>query len=381
MQDNRISGNKIQVSFNGVLRKEQQLFVNKILKYDNCVMSAPTAFGKTVVAANVISKRKVNALIVVHRKQLLEQWKERSTTFLKGRKIKIGVLGGGKSKFHYQIDIAMLQTLGRHKNLSEILSKYGQIIIDECHHIAAFSFEQIIKQFNGKYVLGISATPERKDGHQPIVSMQCGETVTTAYNQKEDNNISERFVNYQFTNFTYEHDNSQINDIYDHIYKNEERNKMICENIRQEFDKNKSCVVLTERTEHLFFLAEQLKDLKNIVVLKGGMGSKQIKTIKSQLENIPKEEGVILLSTGKYLGEGFDYERLDRLFLTMPISWKGTLIQYAGRLHRKYENKKDVLIYDYVDGKVPVLYKMYLRRKRAYRLMKYTEKSNQIALF
>ena len=268
----------------------------------------------------------------------------------------------------------MLQTLSRKKNLPEIMSKYGQIIIDECHHIAAFSFEQVVKHFKGRYVLGISATPERKDGHQPIVSMQCGEIIS-ADKKHYFENISDRFVNYKTTDFEYHHDNLEINDIYENLYKNEIRNKIICDDIVKEYDQNKSCVVLTERKEHLFLLLEKLKDCKNIIVMKGGMGNKQVKEIKNRLENMPKQEGIILLSTGKYLGEGFDYDRLDRLFLTMPISWKGTLIQYAGRLHRKYENKQDVIIYDYVDEKVPVLYKMYLRRKRAYRLMKYAEVS------
>ena len=372
LQDKRLSGNKISVSFNGKLKREQKSLAAKILKNENCIMSAPTAFGKTVVAANIISKRKTNTLILVHRKQLLEQWKERLSAFLKGKKIKIGVLGAGKSKANYQVDIAMLQTLSRKEDLRDIMLKYGQIIIDECHHIAAFSFEQVVKYFKGKYVLGISATPERKDGHQPIVSMQCGEIIL-ADKKYNFENISERFVNYKTTDFEYHHDNLEIHDIYENLYKNENRNKIICDDIIKEYNQTKSCVVLTERKEHLLLLLEKLKDCKNIILMKGGMGSKQIKEIKNRLENMPKHEGIILLSTGKYLGEGFDYHRLDRLFLTMPISWKGTLIQYAGRLHRKYENKQDVIIYDYVDEKVPVLYKMYLRRKRAYRLMKYAE--------
>ncbi|MCL1973146.1 MAG: DEAD/DEAH box helicase [Endomicrobia bacterium] len=372
LQDKRLSGNKIQICFNGKLRREQKAFVDKISGNDICIMSAPTAFGKTVVAANIISKRKTNTLILVHRKQLLEQWKERLVTFLKGKKIKIGILCAGKSKANYQIDIAMLQTLSRRKDLKETMSKYGQIIIDECHHIAAFSFEQVVKHFQGKYVLGISATPERKDGHQPIVSMQCGEVIS-ADKKHYFKNISDRFVNYKTTDFEYHHDNSEINDIYENLYKNAMRNKLICADIIKEYNQNKSCVVLTERKEHLLLFLELLKYCKNIIVMQGGMGSKQIKSIKERLANMPEQEGLILISTGKYLGEGFDYDRLDRLFLTMPISWKGTLIQYAGRLHRKHENKKDVIIYDYVDDKVPVLYKMHLRRKRAYKLMKYSE--------
>lgn len=372
LQDKRLTGNKIRICFNGKLRTEQKLLIDKILKNDICIMSAPTAFGKTVVAANIISKRKTNTLILVHRKQLLGQWKERLAAFLKGKKIKIGVLGAGKSKANYQIDVAMLQTLSRRTDLREIMSKYGQIIIDECHHIAAFSFEQVVKHFQGKYALGISATPERKDGHQPIVSMQCGEVIA-ADKKHYFENISDKFVNYRTTDFEYYHDNVEISDIYENLYKNEFRNNFICADIIKEYNQNKSCVVLTERREHILFLLNLLKDCKNIVVMKGGMGGKQIKDIKEQLRNLPEQEGLILISTGKYLGEGFDYDRLDRLFLTMPISWKGTLIQYAGRLHRKYENKKDVIIYDYIDDKVPVLYKMYLRRKRAYKLMKYVE--------
>ncbi|MDR3048812.1 MAG: DEAD/DEAH box helicase [Elusimicrobiota bacterium] len=377
LQDKRLSGNTIQAAFKGNLRKEQRILVEKILQNDICIMSAPTAFGKTVVAANVISKRKTNTLVLVHRKQLLEQWKERLNTFLKSKKIKIGVYYGAKKRLNNQIDIAMLQTLCRHKNIDEFLSPYGQIIIDECHHIAAFSFEQVVKCFKGRYALGISATTERKDGHQPIVSMQCGDIVSISKNQFSNNNISDKFVIYKNTDFTYLHDDIEINDIYEKIYKDDERNRLICGDIKKEYLKNKSCIVLTERKEHLFLLLEKLKEIKNIIILKGGMGKKQTEAIQSQLINMPKDEGIVLVSTGKYLGEGFDYDRLDRLFLAMPISWKGTLIQYAGRLHRKHKNKKDVLIYDYVDHKVPILYKMYLRRKRAYKLMKYAESSPQ----
>ncbi|MDR1196610.1 MAG: DEAD/DEAH box helicase family protein, partial [Endomicrobium sp.] len=253
LHDKRISGDKLQIRFNGKLRTAQESFTKKILDNDICIMSAPTAFGKTVIAANIISKRKINTLILVHRKQLLEQWRERLDTFLKGKKIQIGILGAGKSKANYKIDIAMLQTLSRQKNLQDIMSKYGQIIIDECHHIAAFSFEQAVKHFKGKYVLGISATPERKDGHQPIVEMQCGKVI--AANEKHySENISARFVNYKITDFEYSHDNLEISDIYENLYKNEKRNKAICDDIIKEYVQNKSCVVLTERKEHLVLL-------------------------------------------------------------------------------------------------------------------------------
>ena len=186
IQDERISGTNIKISFIGKLRKDQKEAVKNILKQDIGILSAPTAFGKTVIASSIIATREVNTLILVHRKQLADQWLEKLKIFLDTEKIKIGQIGSGKFKPTWQIDVAIIQSLVKKADLDEILAQYGQIIVDECHHLAAFSFEQVSKKFRGKYVLGMSATVERKDGHQPIIIMQCG-TIVHKVNPRTQN--------------------------------------------------------------------------------------------------------------------------------------------------------------------------------------------------
>ncbi len=373
IQDERISGTKIKTKFVGKLRKEQNEALNKIFKNDIGILSAPTAFGKTVIAADLISKRKVNTLILVHRKQLAEQWIERLKTFLNLEKVKIGQIGSGKFKPTGQIDIAIMQSLVKKEDLDEILAQYGQLIVDECHHLAAFSFEQIAKNFRGKYVLGMSATVERKDGHEPIIMMQCGPVIHKVDVKSRNKNLPfKHFVKTKYTNFQTQEDDLTINQIYAALIENKERNEFILKDIINALDEKRACIVLTERKAHIDFFKERLKnETKNIIILSGSVGNKSRNEAIERLKAIPEDEEFVIISTGKYLGEGFDEARLNTLFLTMPISWKGTLAQYAGRLQRYHHSKKEVIIYDYADTKVKMLANMYSRRLKGYKLLGY----------
>ena len=374
IQDERLYGHKIKATFKGTLKKEQNHVYKNIIENDFGILSAPTAFGKTVLATKIISKRKVSTLILVHRKQLAEQWRENIKEFLN---IDCGIIGDGKNKPTGIIDIAIIQSLIKREDLEEFLSNYGQLIVDECHHLAAYKFEQIAKFFRGKYILGLTATLERKDGHHPIIQMQCGKIVHKVNPVKKSfNNI----VKTCFTNFDYiytPHD-LDINNVYQAIIENENRNKQIIEDIINANKGNRSCIVLSERVEHIEKLANMLRNkINNLFVITGNMKNKEMKIILQKIKEVPLTENITILSTGKYIGEGFDEARLDTLFLTMPISWKGTLTQYVGRLNRDYEGKKEVIIYDYADIKVPVLEKMYKKRIKGYKLLHY-EFSNQI---
>ena len=375
IEDKRSRGKPIKASFKGKLRKAQRTAVKNIRSHDIGILSAATAFGKTVVAAKLIAVRKRNTLVLVHRRQLLDQWHEKLAMFLSIPQEEIGIIGGGKRKPTNIVDIGIVQSLHRNKVVDDIVAEYGHIIIDECHHLAPFTFEQIMKKIQARYVLGLTATLTRKDGHHPIVTMQTGPVLFQVEGREAALSRSfEHFVYPQLTDtLAPEHTEApSIQEIYKLLVDDEQRNVQIANDVIQAVRNRRSPLLLTERTAHLQKLQSLLeKEIKNIIVLKGGMGQKQRKEVMERLEAIPPDEERVIIATGRYIGEGFDDSRLDTLFLTMPISWKGTLQQYAGRLHRDYDSKKEVLIYDYVDGNIPMLQRMYKKRLTGYKAIGY----------
>lgn len=379
IQDKRILGININAEFNGTLYDYQQIAVEAILKHDNGVLWASTAFGKTIVAANIIAARKVNTLIIVNSIQLLEQWEEKLKIFLEINKDNIGRLGGGKKKVSNIIDIATMQTLNKNDDLDNVLNNYGQIIIDECHHIAAFTFEKIIKSAKSKYILGLTATPNRKDKYDKIITMQCGPIIHKAVSKIINEKKVAHMLIPRINKIQSNKDLSQLKltELYDEIMNDKSRNELIINDIIESFKLGSTPLILTERVEHLNILASMLsKYVDKIVILKGGMKNKQRKATLDMIKSFSKEERFIILATGKYIGEGFDESRLDTLFLTMPISWKGVLQQYAGRLQRMYEGKNIVKIYDYIDDNIPLLVKMYNKRLKGYKNLDYNIKEN-----
>lgn len=400
--DKRNCGRTIAVEFNGTLRDEQPLALEKMLEHDIGVLSGTTAFGKTVVAIRLIAERKVNTLIIVDRVTLISQWKKRLREFLsihetlpeagtdqkkRGRKKSreiIGQMGDGKNTLSGIIDIALMQSLNKSDEGCECVKNYGMIIVDECHHAAAVSFENVLKTASAKYVYGLTATPTRKDGHHPIIFMQCGpirfrdDAKMQAEKRPFDHFIIPRFTSLRPPLGRDEQD-MNIQDYYSEIVVNEMRNQLIVDDVVNSHQQGRSCLVLTERNAHLKLLAKALSEkITDVISLKGGMGTKQTAEILKHISDTPVEQQLTLIATGKYIGEGFDEARLDTLFLTMPISWKGTLQQYAGRLHRLFESKKEAQIYDYVDINVKMLEKMYGRRLNGYASIGYMTKSGNI---
>jgi superfamily II DNA or RNA helicase len=393
------TGSKIKVEFNGTLRDEQQKAADALLSHFNGILAATTAFGKTVVGAYLIGKRKRNTLILVHRTQLMTQWKEKLSEFLnideelpvqstkRGRKKRCGIigqLGGGKNDLHGVIDIAVIQSLLSGDDVKDLVRNYGMVIVDECHHISAFSFEKVLKEVNAKYVYGLTATPTRQDGHHPIIYMQCG-NIRYSVNAKEqaEKRPFEHYIIPKFTRLNIEDsDSKSITEIYKYIYESEIRNEQIINDVVSSVKNGKNPVILTERTSHVEYLAKKLSeaDLPNVIPLTGGLTAKKSRELLEQVRNIPEDENFVLVATGKYIGEGFDMARLDTLFLAMPISWKGTLQQYAGRLHRLCDNKTEVVIYDYVDIRVSVLEKMYQKRLKGYASIGYKAKGETTAI-
>ncbi len=378
MIDERAAGDPLLLNFQGTLRPEQQLAADQLIKHDIGVLSASTAFGKTVIGAWLIAQRKVNTLVIVHRRQLMDQWVESLQSFLGLGKKEIGQVGGGKHKITGTVDVAMIQSLINKGTVNDLVGNYGHIIVDECHHISAASFEQVIRQAKARFITGLSATVTRQDGHHPIIFMQCG---PVRYRVDDRQQAAARSFTHKViarrTNFVLPSraDNTPepgIQEIYAMLAADLHRNQMIVDDVVEAVYTGRSPVLLTERREHLTYFADTLANkVKNIIVLSGGMGRKQRILLMDQLKNIPEDEERLIIATGRYLGEGFDDARLDTLFLALPIAWRGTVAQYAGRLHRNYDRKSEVIIYDYVDDQVPVLAGMFGKRKKGYKAIGY----------
>uniref|UniRef100_UPI0027BA9536 TOTE conflict system archaeo-eukaryotic primase domain-containing protein n=1 Tax=Desulfobulbus sp. TaxID=895 RepID=UPI0027BA9536 len=370
IEDQRLPGRPVAVKFTGTLRTDQKTAVRTMLQHEVGVLCAPTAFGKTVTAAALIARRKVSTLVLVHRTELLRQWQERLFGFLEVPKDALGVIGGGKKKPSGKIDIAVMQSLSRREDLAELLDGYGQIIVDECHHLSAFSFESILKQAKAHYVVGLTATPVRRDGHQPIIFMQCGPIRHSA--TKAENAPTQLMVLPRALPAPEMPLNAPIQEVFRVLVSDVKRNRRIADDVLAASREGRKVLVLTERTEHLQFLHEALEDeVAHCFVLHGRLAKKQRAAILAELEALDDAAPRVLLATGRLIGEGFDHPPLDTLVLAMPISWKGTLQQYAGRLHREHAGKQDVRIYDYVECDQPQLTRMWEKRQRGYRAMGY----------
>jgi superfamily II DNA or RNA helicase/very-short-patch-repair endonuclease len=377
--DERVVGKPLPSTFQGTLRPEQKAAVAALAAHDTGVLSATTAFGKTVIAAWLIAQRGVNTLVLVHRRQLLEQWIERLSSFLNLPPKSIGRIGGGRKKPTGMLDVALIQSLVRKGVVSNLVGEYGHLIVDECHHLPAQSFEQVVRRAKARFVIGLSATVTRKDGHHPIILMQCG-PIRYRANEKEQaalrpfaHVVIVRPTGFQSLEPDHEDARIQFHDLYTALIADEKRNQLICADVLQALSENRSPVLLTERNEHLDVLAERLRsEVRHMIVLRGGMGKKQLAAISEELASIPETERRLMLATGRYLGEGFDDARLDTLFLTLPVSWRGTIAQYAGRLHRLHDRKREVRVYDYADLNVPMLARMFDRRCRGYEAVGYS---------
>ena len=377
-RDERHAGRAVETSFVGTLTLEQQAAADALLRHDTGVLAATTAFGKTVVAAYTIAARKTNTLVLVHRRQLLDQWIARLSSFLDLPPKSIGQIGGGKRKPTGIVDVAVIQSLARKGEVDDIVGDYGHLVIDECHHLSAVSFEAVARRCKAKYVLGLSATVARKDGHHPIIFMQCGPVRfrVDAKRQAAQRPFGHRVV-LRHTSFALppgmDADRPAIQELYNALARDDARNAMIFDDVLKSLEAGRSPVILTERKEHALLLAEQLSRFaRNVVVLHGGLGIKARRAVTERLEAITDTEERVLIATGRYIGEGFDDARLDTLFLTMPIAWRGTLAQYAGRLHRLHPAKREVIVYDYVDDCVPVLARMGGKRIRGYESLGYS---------
>ena len=394
MEGKTNQGENIDVEFKGELREEQRAAIASLTVYNNGILNATTAFGKTVTAIGLIAERKVNTLILVHTKALLDQWKSRLEEFLqidftednlpkkRGRKrvfSPFGTLDSKGNSLHGKVDIALMQSCLEDDGVKPFVRNYGMLVVDECHHVSAVNFERVLKYANARYVYGLTATAIRKDGHQPIIFMQCGpirysaDTKTQMTSQTFERLLVPRFTSYrELTD-----DKSTYAPMIQKMAEDESRNRLITNDVCEALKEGRSPIVLTSLTAHVKTLANALTPhCKNVVTLIGSESAKEKRQKMEYLQNVPPSEPLVIVATGKYVGEGFDYPRLDVLFLALPVSWKGIIAQYAGRLHREYPGKKEVRIYDYIDIRVPMCDVMYKRRLRGYASIGYQIKSN-----
>ena len=396
INDKTNHGRIISVHFNGDLHDNQRDSVEALASNNTGVLSATTAFGKTVAAIGLIAKHGINTLILVHTKALLNQWEKRLEQFLiindvpenkesthrrKKDLSPIGTLSSSGNKLHGIIDIALMQSCVTNNEVKSFVKDYGLVIVDECHHVSALNFEQVLKSVNARYVYGLTATPIRKDGHQPIIFMQCGPIRYSedAKSQMQSQTF-QRLLVPRFTSFRPIMDgNLTFNKVSQQLAEDEYRNFFIVKDVLEVLKEGRSPIILTNRTSHVEILAALLMPhCPNVVTLIGSESIKEKRLKMEYLQSIPPSDSLVIVATGKYVGEGFDLARLDTLFLVSPVAWKGTVVQYSGRLHREYEGKEDVLIYDYIDIRVPICESMYRKRLKGYASIGYKIRNNEV---
>lgn len=382
VDDRRETGAPQGFAFCGTLRESQTLAVREMLRHDDGILAAGTAFGKTVAALWLVAKRDTSTLVLVNRRQLLDQWVQRIATFLGIPEKEIGRIGGGRRKETGRIDVATIQSLQRKGVVDECVGRYGLVVIDECHAISAPSFELVARHVRARYVLGLSATPVRKDGHHPIIMMQCGpiryraDAKALARAEPFSHVVVVRPTDFRLSLELEEAANGGDRPVFaavgTELAANEARNAQIAADAVRAARDGRTPLVLTDRREHVATLAELIgREVGHVFPMLGGLGKKAMARMLGELSGLPSEEPRVIVATGQFLGEGFDYPRLDTLFLAMPISWRGRIAQYAGRLHRLHEGKREVRIYDYADLGVPILARMFDRRCAGYAAIGY----------
>lgn len=367
---------KLKQSFNGELLPEQKTAIKKLTDHETGVLSAPPGSGKTVMACAIIAKRKTPTLILVHRQELLEQWKQQLSRFLEIPIKEVGVFSGTKKKPTGKIDIATILSLKRIEELEDFFAPYGQIIIDECHHIPAVTFESILKRSSARFILGLTATPYRKDGHQKILFMQCG-PVRHEIKTSGDPLIIKKVIVKETSlklSDSLGH-RPPIHLVWDQLTADVGRLKLISKDVVDSIAASRFPLVISDRKEHLEALEKEITSLSSsvrVLRLEGTMGKKARKAIMEEVKKAADiNSPICLLATASLIGEGVDIPRLDTLILAMPISFKGRIVQYAGRLHRQWPGKKDVIIYDYLDTCSGLTVSMYRKRLQAYKSMGY----------
>jgi superfamily II DNA or RNA helicase len=365
----------LALSFFGRLSDLQSDAVSMMAKEEHGVLVAPPGTGKTVMGCAVIAARNVPTLVLTHRKPLLEQWRMQIGATLKLSREQIGEIGAGKDKRTGIVDVAMIQSLTRRSDLQDLFANYGLIVIDECHHVPAFSVEACLRRAPVRYVLGLTATPYRRDGLQDIITMQCGPIRHRISPKQTDARAELTFdLRVRETSFVFKgSQEASIQEIFRALVEDESRTELVVRDVVAALAAGQRCLVLSQWKEHVERLAEQLRKAgKEPFVLKGGLGKKARTAIMEAIGSVGTRDDLVVVATGQYLGEGFDCPELDTLFLAFPVAFKGKLVQYTGRLMRTHEGKDSASVYDYVNSEGPVLRAMLQKRLKTYSALGFT---------
>ena len=376
LTDQRPVPEKLSLKFLGSLTSEQMNSVRAVLSDDMGVLVAPPGAGKTVMGCYAVAERNVPTLILAHRKPILDQWRNQLGELLGLSPRLVGQVGGGRNRQTGIIDLGMMQSLKRFDDLEAFFSKYGFIIVDECHHLPAFTFEACVKRAPVRYILGLTATPYRRDGLQEIITLQCG---SIRHTMAPIENSFSRTLFVRETPFAFSEDETPpIQEIFRGLVRDDDRNELIRTDVCQALTQGRRCLILSHWKEHCELLAAGLREHgKTPLVLTGALGKKTRSAMLRSLQDTPSDRELLVIATGQYLGEGFDCPQVDTLFLAFPFSFKGKLVQYVGRALRSYEDKSSVRVYDYVDTQVPILRKMYAKREKTYRSLRFTPENDR----
>jgi superfamily II DNA or RNA helicase len=351
-----------------------------MLAHDDGVLVAPPGTGKTVIACALIAERKLPTLILAHSKPLLEQWRTQLQALLGLPSKQIGQKGGGRLKLTGIVDLAMIQSLKAIDDLEAFFGSYGLIVIDECHHLPAFSFEAAVRRAPVRHFLGLTATPYRRDGLQEIVTMQCGPIRHQIAGSEGPAGRVDRVLAVSVTELAHaDAAETPIHQVFRVPVEDERRTAVVCDDVIAALAQGRRCLVLSQWKQHCHALAERLQSNDiSPYLLEGGLGKRARAALLTQIENTAASDPLVVVATGQYIGEGFDCPQLDTLFLAFPISFKGRLVQYTGRLMRAHEGKTSLRVYDYADVHVPVLRAMHMRRLTTYKTLGFTREQQTL---
>ena len=362
---------QIELEIHTQLTDRQRDAFEAIVSHDCGVLVASPGAGKTVIACAAIARHQVPTLVIVDRQPLVEQWRERLIQHLGIDRKQVGLLGGGRRRTNGVIDIGMVQSLARWDDLPGLTARYGFVVVDECHHVPAVTFERCVRQIPVRRWLGLTATPYRRDGLEGLISMYCGpirhRMASRASRVSEPPTLQLDLIVHPTDHATPDADDLAIQDVFRAIVEDDRRTEQIGADVAHAVEAGRNCLVLSQWTAHIDRLVKALEARgQKPLVLQGGMGKKARAQVIKQLERSDRESGILLVATGSFLGEGFDCPRLDTLFLTFPLAFKGRLVQYVGRVLRETEAKLRVEVHDYVDVNIPVLARMHAKRLAAY---------------
>lgn len=381
VDDRRTTGEPREFALATPLRPAQATALRQLLEHDTSVLVAPPGTGKTVIACAAIGARGTNTLILVDRKALADQWRDRITSHLG---FKCGQIGGGRSKTTGTLDVALLPTLARRENVEDITAGYGFVIVDECHHVAASAFFGVLGRMAARYWLGLTATPERRDGLQGLIYHQLGshrvdvDQPGTGHLPIDGSELltPHPVLRLHATAFQYRGDADPtapggMAEIYRSLVADETRLGQIVGDVLIAAEAGANILVLTTWVDHLNAITERLRaNGKVVTILRGGMKARERREVTERLANrTPDSDPLLIVGTSSFIGEGFDCPALDTLFLAAPITFKNRLVQYIGRVTRPYPSKTTATVHDYHDELTPVIGSSLKKRAPGYTAM------------